>query len=227
MAHPITITLGTGNKVSADYQSQEAHITVTYELERHETDIQVIVLEKAEEIESLHSAFWRRMRDIRAEQQATRPDATTGGGIDGRSGRNGHATRRRSDAQEGTAAMSKTATAAQSCQTAPLDTDAAAIPPDPPSAEALTPQVGPPTDAPTAEAPPASPVVADPVTVPQLHAIRSLVTKTGVDQQRLHDFLKGRWGKLSIETLTRTEAGALLLELQRAERHLATAPVAA
>jgi len=69
MAFATQLTIGTGSKVSANYQSHEVSVTVTYELERQDTDLLQLVEEKAAEVENAHSAVWRRIQDLRAERK--------------------------------------------------------------------------------------------------------------------------------------------------------------
>ena len=70
MAFVTNLTIGTGSKISAHYQSQEVSVTVSYELERHDTDLMKFVEEKAVEVEKAHEAIWRRIRDLRADDTA-------------------------------------------------------------------------------------------------------------------------------------------------------------
>jgi hypothetical protein len=206
MAHAISMMLGTGNKVSVDYQSQEAHVTVTYELERHETDLQAVVLQKAEEIERLHGTLWRRIREIRTEQRAAQPDATADA-----TGKNGNKRRRNASAETSPPELSKNGTGA--------------LPEaEPVAAESVdTATSEPRQDAP---APVDTQAAADRASEPQLQAIRTLAGRVGVSTERLLDYLKKRFGKSTVEDLDRAEAGSLLLELQRSERQRATATVA-
>ena len=75
MAIATAVSIGTSNKVTMDYQSQEVSISVTFELERGDADLQAFVADKAAEVERAHSAVWRRIRDIRAEQKANQSGA--------------------------------------------------------------------------------------------------------------------------------------------------------
>ena len=67
MAYAIQLTIGTGNKVSINYQSQEVSVSLTYQLERHETDVLQVVQEKAVEVAQAHQAAWQRIRDAKVE----------------------------------------------------------------------------------------------------------------------------------------------------------------
>lgn len=74
MAIVTTVSIGTGNKVSVDYQSQEVSVNVTYELERDDADLLAFVTEKAAEVEEAHSAIWRKIREARSAGKANAPN---------------------------------------------------------------------------------------------------------------------------------------------------------
>jgi hypothetical protein len=75
MAIATAVSIGTSNKVTMDYQSQEVSISVTFELERDDADLQAFVTDKAAEVERAHSVVWRRIRELRAEQKAGQSSA--------------------------------------------------------------------------------------------------------------------------------------------------------
>jgi len=52
MAYATQMTLGTGNKVSVNYQSQEHSVSVTYQLEREDTNLLQVVQEMRERLRS-------------------------------------------------------------------------------------------------------------------------------------------------------------------------------
>lgn len=62
MAYPVQITLGTGNKVSVNYQSQEVNVGVIYQLERGEDDVLAVAREKASEVVAVHKILWNKVR---------------------------------------------------------------------------------------------------------------------------------------------------------------------
>lgn len=62
MAYPIELTLGTGNKVSLNYQSQEVNVSLTYKLEREDTDVLAVVEDKADELVRAHALAWKRLK---------------------------------------------------------------------------------------------------------------------------------------------------------------------
>src|SRR5687767_1431777 len=59
MAYPIQVTLTTGNKVSLNYQSQEVSVTLTYQLEREDSDVLALVQEKTKELAKAHQLAWQ------------------------------------------------------------------------------------------------------------------------------------------------------------------------
>lgn len=63
MAYPIEVTIGTGNKVSLNYQSQEVNVSVTYKLEREDRDVLTLVREKADELVRAHALAWKRVKE--------------------------------------------------------------------------------------------------------------------------------------------------------------------
>jgi len=63
MAHAIEVTIGTGNKVSLNYQSQEVNVSVTYKLEREDTDVLAVVRDKAEELVRAHALAWKQVKE--------------------------------------------------------------------------------------------------------------------------------------------------------------------
>jgi len=65
MAYPIQVTLTTGNKVSLNYQSQEVSVTLTYQLERHDTDVPALVQEKTKELAQAHQLAWQGLHEAK------------------------------------------------------------------------------------------------------------------------------------------------------------------
>ncbi|BCM94128.1 hypothetical protein IAD21_06031 [Abditibacteriota bacterium] len=63
MAYPIQLTLGTGSKVSVNYQSEDVSVSVTYQLERGEDDLLAIARDKADEVVAAQQVLWERVRD--------------------------------------------------------------------------------------------------------------------------------------------------------------------
>jgi len=63
MAYPIEVTIGTGNKVSLNYQSQEVNMSLTYKLEREDKDVLAIVRDKADELVRAHALAWKRVKE--------------------------------------------------------------------------------------------------------------------------------------------------------------------
>ncbi len=63
MAYAIEVTIGTGNKVSLNYQSQEVNVSITYRLEREDTDVLAVVEDKANELVRAHALAWKRVKE--------------------------------------------------------------------------------------------------------------------------------------------------------------------
>ena len=70
MAYPIQLTLGTGNKVSVNYQSQEVSVSVTYQLESEDTDLLSFARDKASEVAAVHGIAWEQIKGNKMTQQA-------------------------------------------------------------------------------------------------------------------------------------------------------------
>ncbi len=62
MAYPIQLTIGTGNKVSVNYQSQEVNVSVTYQLESEDNDLLSFARDKAGEIAAVHGIAWKQIQ---------------------------------------------------------------------------------------------------------------------------------------------------------------------
>jgi len=65
MAFPVRVTLGMSVKSSADFQSEEVTLIVSWELERSDTDLQRLVAEKAEELKEAHATLCQRLKGQR------------------------------------------------------------------------------------------------------------------------------------------------------------------
>jgi hypothetical protein len=70
MAYAIQLTIGTASKVSLNFQSQEVNVSLTYQLEREDTDVLQAVQERAVEVAEAHRAAWQRIRDVKVERKA-------------------------------------------------------------------------------------------------------------------------------------------------------------
>lgn len=160
MAFPIQIMLSTGNKVSLNYQSQEVGVSLTYQLEREDTDVLAVVREKTTELVAAHALAWARMRGEEAAEETT--------------------------------------SSAISQASAPDTHDWTAAP-----------------DEPVASAPTANTGF---LSGAQLGAIEALFVQGGWSQSRVEEHLLNEFGKSEITELSPSEAGQLLLELQRQAR---------
>lgn len=63
------ITIGTGDKVSMDYQSSDCSVVVSWELERNDTDLRKFIAEHAKEMEEAHYLLRERIIEYRLERQ--------------------------------------------------------------------------------------------------------------------------------------------------------------
>ncbi len=189
-----TVSIGTGNKVSVDYQSQEVNINVTYELERSDTDLNAFLNEKAQEVEAAHSLLWRRIRELRTDQKATdkgkdspAPPPAAANGTPPPAEGNG---RRRSNGKAASSAPVEAAAPPESA--APGGNGAKAPVPVPvgaPAPEMLSPA--------------------------QQRAILSLANRARMSDEGLSSMLGILCGKTALEQLTKQEAAQVLVELQR------------
>jgi hypothetical protein len=71
MAYATQITIGTGRKVSVNYQSREVQVGVTYQLEREDQNLLQLVETKAAEIETVHRRLWKKLKAERTQQEAS------------------------------------------------------------------------------------------------------------------------------------------------------------
>ena len=71
MAYPIQLSIGTGNKVSVNYQSQEVNVSVTYQLESEDADLLNFARDKASEIATVHRIAWEQILDEKQTKSAT------------------------------------------------------------------------------------------------------------------------------------------------------------
>ena len=75
MAYPIQLSIGTGNKVSVNYQSQEVSVSVTYQLESEDTDLLKFARDKASEVAAVHGVAWEKCQANTRAKTATRTKA--------------------------------------------------------------------------------------------------------------------------------------------------------
>lgn len=80
MAYATQITIGTGRKVSVNYQSQEVQVGVTYQLEREDQNLLQLVETKAAEIESVHRRLWKKLKAERTQNEE-RPENNGNGAL--------------------------------------------------------------------------------------------------------------------------------------------------
>jgi ATP/maltotriose-dependent transcriptional regulator MalT len=78
MAIVTGVSIGTSNKVSVDYQSQEVSVSVSYQLERDDTDLMAFVQEKAHRARMTNETFAAMLDGRfgkRAVEQLTKQEA--------------------------------------------------------------------------------------------------------------------------------------------------------
>ena len=74
MAFATEMPIGTGSKMSANFQSQDFNVSLTYQLERGDIDLVQLAEEKAAEVETLHARIRRQILQLRS-QAAPKPAA--------------------------------------------------------------------------------------------------------------------------------------------------------
>lgn len=79
MAYATQITISTGSKVSVNYQSQEVHVGVTYQLEREDENLLQLVESKAAEVEAAHRRLWKTLKSERAALNQKEAASQNGG----------------------------------------------------------------------------------------------------------------------------------------------------
>lgn len=192
MAYVTAVTIGTSNKVSVDYQSQEVSVSVTFQLERSDGDLVSFVEDKAAEVERAHSTVWRRIRELRSEQKAA-----------------DHAAQRDGQPAESPSPSKRRRKSAA---------EANGQPPEP-SSNGAQPQAA--EEGGVAVAEPPAPAPESPSEVPsstaQQRAILSLANRAAMTDAQLTQLLDERFAKSRLEELTKQQAAQLLIELQRGE----------
>lgn len=82
MAYATEVTISTGNKVSINYQTRDVSVSVTYQLEREDTDVVTVVREKTKELAQAHRAVWQTLHDAKVatvrETAPERPETVLG-----------------------------------------------------------------------------------------------------------------------------------------------------
>ena len=190
MAVATSVTIGTASKITADYQSQEVHISCTYALESADTDLLAFSTEKAEEIEKVHTSVWRRIRELRSSHNLD-PDKTAAATAPKK-----ETTRSRRAATP----VEPSSDVDMSAHTASEVNEA--VTPTQPSeaAPALRLEVG---------------AGEETVTIFQQRAIRSLAARSRIADADFAQQLSKRFGKTDLMKLTKDEAATLLVEMQK------------
>ena len=77
MAFATQFTVTTGNKVSINFQSQQVEVSLTYQLEREDTDVLAVVREKTEEVAAAHRLAWEGVHGAKTQGVKTQGDRAT------------------------------------------------------------------------------------------------------------------------------------------------------
>ena len=242
MAHVTAVTIGHTDRVSANYQSQEVSVSVTFQLERSDDDLQAFVEDKAAEVESAHGTIWRRIRELREQRKAeaaaaepaaaeTPPEAPTATQRPTRRRKsapdpwprdppplvngqtNGHALGEANGAANGSAnGHSNGAVNGHALGEANGSANGATYG-DPAGVGTM---VAEPPPATQPELPTTSPLEAM-ATVAQQRALLTLAHRAGMEDAGLSEWLLAQCGKRGLDDLTKQEAARLLVELQRGD----------
>lgn len=195
MAHAVELTISTGNKVSVNYQSREVGVSLTYELERDDTDVLAIVAEKSVEVAAAHALAWQELHGQEPQGQKPR-----GGKPPSRVNAQSHSQPRSScngHAHSGEVASETEPSEAETPRSCASMEDSASEEQEPPAPR---------------------------LTGAQLAAIRALLPAQWSGEQLSHQ-LSLRYNCTRLEHLSTRQAASLLLELQRTQREATQARV--
>lgn len=183
MAQATSLTIGTSRKVSANYQSHEVSVAVSYDVERGDPDLLQLAAQKASEVEQVYQAVSSRLRGEQTEEARRQPLSLV----------------RDDGADE-----------------APSSTPGEA--PDSPPAEPS------PAESPSgepdyfAEDGSGSATAEALATKAQVRAVHALGARLNMSRVELQELLRVRFGITEAEQLRKSQATAMLLELQRKDR---------
>ncbi|MDE2106568.1 MAG: hypothetical protein KGL39_55650 [Patescibacteria group bacterium] len=247
MAFATRVTIGTGNKVTQSYQSQDVSVSVTYELERSDTDLIAFMAAKAAEVEACHTAVWqgifakrmeRGMTEAPEDQETTPPSPGSQPKRPRKAdrpqamgdGSQAHAPSQRVDGGGPTSAGPREVPAPD--EPKPRDTQAEAHQPDshaPSVTQDASSPAGAQDDIPTV--PQRQQGVQDiqafePASNVQKIAIRHLAARKGHTPQSLTEVLREIYSKGSLDDLTKPEAKELLASIERGALDLPASPAA-
>jgi hypothetical protein len=193
MAYVTQVTISTANKVSLNYQSQEVSVTLTYQLEREDTDVLAVIREKTAELAQAHRMAWQGLRDARVNGKATGSGAAT-------TVETANTTEPLDQTDDGEAAMFN---ASVTTPTAPEESmervQKEAAPPEPPTPQPLE----------------------EPAKPGQHEALRLFCQQAGWDEAQQAAHLRQQFACDTLEGLSQAQATEWLLALQRAARQKA------
>lgn len=189
MAYATQVTISTGNKVSLNYQSQEVSVTLTYQLEREDTDVLAVVREKTAELAQAHRLAWQGLHEakVSASPPVPIPPSPIETSIN----------ERPAEDKETATEAETTPGAATGDESSIPEARASHIPPD-------------------VWIEPVAPL--QPATIGQRGALRVMLAQAGWSEQRITTHLRTEFDCEKLEELTGAQAAAWLLELQRTAR---------
>jgi len=76
MAIVTEVTISTGNTVGIGGQARQVGITLSYRLEREDSDVMQVVRDKAAEVARAHQAAWKSIRDQIMDSRSDVPGET-------------------------------------------------------------------------------------------------------------------------------------------------------
>ncbi len=204
MAYPIQVMLTTGNKVSLNYQSQEVSVTLTYQLEREDSDVLALVQEKTKELAQAHQLAWQglheakivtmRSGDMRSAEAESAPSASTPASSEEKREAETHSQR---GAEMDSPTVRSTDLTNSTALAHSADLAASHLPPD----EWTQPR---------------APL--EPATRGQRGALRVMLQQAKWTEEDIAAHLHTQFGCERIEDLNAAQAAEWLLELQRAAR---------
>ena len=203
MAYATQMTISTGNKVSLNYQSQEVSVTLTYQLEREDSDLLHVVREKTMELAQAHQAAWQTLRDAKVsalqEQTKAVPETPTAEEVTGMKAEPEEAEQEKAGSRSMQPAISPMVSV-PSTQLA--DEPSQLLGQQLPEQQLLAQSMSP----------------VERISPAQLAALLLLLTEAGWSEDRRQDYLRKQCSCCSVDDLTAPQAAQWLLELQRAER---------
>jgi hypothetical protein len=183
MAQATSLTIGTSRKVSANYQSHEVSVAVSYDVERGDPDLLQLAAQKASEVEQVYQAVSSQLRGEQQEETRRQPLSLV-----------------RDDGDD----QDPSSTPGEVSESSPVES-----PPTEPLPGELDYFAEDGNGSVTAE---------ELATKAQVRAVYALATRLNMSRVELQELLRVRFGTAEAEQLRKSQATAMLLELQRKDR---------